>query len=104
MRKGERSQEKHFQINARKLNSHLTVLTRATEAFLLARAEGNDPVVAVLTSVSERELQSTVDSAKQLLRPENLDSASPDRVPLHPHETKSALPLSGTRLPGRAQE
>jgi hypothetical protein len=74
MRKGERSQEKHFHVNARKLNSHLTVLTKATEAFLLARTEGNDPVAAVLTSVSERELQSTIDSAKQLLRPENLDS------------------------------
>ncbi len=74
MRKGERCQEKHFHVNARKLNSHLTVLTRAAEAFLLARTEGNDPVAAVLTSVSESQLQATVDSAKQLLRPENLDS------------------------------
>ncbi len=74
MRKGERRQEKHFHVNARKLNSHLTVLTRAAEAFLLARTEGSDPVVAVLTCVSEPQLQATVDSAKQLLRPENLDS------------------------------
>jgi TnpA family transposase len=74
MRKGERRQEKHFHVNARKLNSHLTVLTRAAEAFLLARTEGSDPVAAVLTSVSEPQLQATVDSAKQLLRPEDLDS------------------------------
>jgi hypothetical protein len=33
MRKGERRQEKHFQVNTRKLNSHLTILTRAAEAF-----------------------------------------------------------------------
>ncbi|GHO71332.1 hypothetical protein KSC_102240 [Ktedonobacter sp. SOSP1-52] len=74
MRKGERRQEKHFHTNARKLNSHLTILARAAEAFLLARTEGNDPVTAVLTAVSEPQLAATVDSAKQLLRPENLDS------------------------------
>ena len=33
MRKGERRQEKHFRLNARALNSHLAVLTKATEAF-----------------------------------------------------------------------
>ena len=49
MRKGERSQEKHFHANACKLNSHLTVLTGAAEAFLQARAEGSDPVTAVLS-------------------------------------------------------
>ena len=74
MRKGERRQEQHFQVNARKLNSHLTVLTRAAEAFLHAREEGADPVTAVLDQVSEQELQTTVDAAKHLLRPENLDS------------------------------
>ena len=74
MRKGERRQERHFHLNARQINSHLTVLTRAAEAFLLARTEGDDPVAAVLTSVSELQLASTVASAKNLLRPENLDS------------------------------
>lgn len=74
LRKGERRQEKHFHTNARKLNSHLTILARAAEAFLLARTEGNDPVAAVLTAVSEPQLAATVNSAKQLLRPENLDS------------------------------
>lgn len=73
MRKGERRQEKHFRINTRKLNNHLTVLTKAAEAFLEARAEGDDPVQAVLTQVSESHLRATVDSAKALLRPENLD-------------------------------
>src|SRR5205807_6760733 len=51
MRKGERSQEKYFYVNARKLNRHLTVLTGAAEAFLQARAEGSDPVTAVLAKV-----------------------------------------------------
>ncbi len=74
MRKGERRQEKHFRLNARMLNSHLAVLTKATEAFLVARTEGEDPVTAVLAKVSETQLQATVDSAKRLLRPENLDS------------------------------
>jgi TnpA family transposase len=74
MRKGERRQEKHFHLNARKLNSHLTVLTKAAEAFLQARTEGEDPVIAILAKVSESQLQATVDSAKKLLRPENLDS------------------------------
>src|SRR5207244_2336475 len=54
--------------------SHLAVLTKATEAFLVARTEGDDPVTAVLAKVSEAQLQITVDSAKRLLRPENLDS------------------------------
>jgi Tn3 transposase DDE domain-containing protein len=50
------------------------VLTGAAEAFLQARAEGDDPVAAVLAKVSEQELQATVASAENLLRPENLDS------------------------------
>src|SRR5437764_273291 len=74
MMEGERRQEKHFRLNARTLNSHLAVLTKATEAFLVARTEGEDPVTAVLAKVSETQLQATVDSAKRLLRPENLDS------------------------------
>ncbi len=39
-RKGERRQEKHLRLNSRKMNSHLTILTKAAEAFLLAKAEG----------------------------------------------------------------
>ena len=56
------------------MNSHLTILTKAAEAFLLARAEGTDPVQALLDTVPEAQLQATVDSAKQFLRPEDLDS------------------------------
>lgn len=74
MRKGERQQEKHFQSNKRKLNSHLTVLTKAADAFLQARTDGGDPVEALLAAVSEDRLRATVDSAKSLLRPENLDA------------------------------
>jgi len=74
LRKGERRQEKHLRINSRKMNSHLTIFTKASEAFLLARAAGNDPVQALLDTVPEAQLQATVDSAKQFLRPEDLDS------------------------------
>lgn len=74
LRKGERRQEKHLRINSRKMNSHLTIFTKASEAFLLARATGDDPVQALLDAVSEAQLQATVDSAKQFLRPEDLDS------------------------------
>src|SRR5205085_7484321 len=61
-------------MNSRKMNSHLTILTTAMEAFLLARTEGHDPVQALLDTVPEAQLQATVDSAKQFLRPEDLDS------------------------------
>ncbi len=73
-RKGERRQQKHLRLNSRKMNSHLTILTKAAEAFLLARTEGTDPVQALLDKVPEAQLQATVDSAKQFLRPEDLDS------------------------------
>ena len=73
-RKGERRQEKHLRLNSRKMNSHLTILTKAAEAFLLARAGGTDPVQALLDNVPEAQLQATVDSAKQFLRPEDLDA------------------------------
>ncbi len=74
LRKGEHRQEKHLRMNSRKMNSHLTILTTAVEAFLLARTEGHDPVQALLDKVPEAQLQATVDSAKQFLRPEDLDS------------------------------
>ena len=74
LRKGERRQEKHLRINSRTMNSHLAIFTKAAEAFLLARTEGTDPVQALLDKVPEAQLQATVDSAKQFLRPEDLDS------------------------------
>jgi hypothetical protein len=55
------------------MNSNLTIFTKASEAFLLARAAGDDPVQALLDTVSEPQLQAMVDSAKQFLRPEDLD-------------------------------
>ncbi len=74
LRKGERRQEKHLRMNSRQMNSHLTIFTKATEAFLKARAEGNDPAQALLETVPAVQLQATVDSAKLFLRPEDLDS------------------------------
>lgn len=41
---------------------------------MLARTEGNDPVQALLDKVPEVQLQATVDSAKQFLQPDDLDS------------------------------
>jgi len=74
LRKGERRQETHLRLNARKMNSHLTILTKAADAFLQARTAGQDPVQAILAQVPEAQLQATVESAKQFLRPEDLDS------------------------------
>ena len=74
LRKGERRQEKHLRINSRTMNSHLAIFTKAAEAFLLARTEGTDPVQALLDKVPEAQIQATVASAKQFLRPEDLDS------------------------------
>ena len=74
LRKGERRQEKQLRMNSRKMNSHLTILTKAAEAFLLAKTEGNDPAQALLDTVPEAQLQATADLAKQFLRPEDLDS------------------------------
>ena len=45
-----------------------------TRSHLLARTEGSDPVQALLDTVPEAQLQATVYSAKQFLRPEDLDS------------------------------
>lgn len=61
-------------MNSRQMNSLLTILTTAMEAFLQARTEGHDPVQALLNTVPEERLQATVASAKQFLRPEDLDS------------------------------
>ena len=74
LRKGERRQENHLRLSARQMNSHLTILTRAAEAFLEARTQGSDPVQAILEQVPEAQLQATVESARQFLRPEDLDS------------------------------
>jgi hypothetical protein len=103
MRKGERRQEKHFRLNARALNSHLAVLTKATEAFLVARTEGDDPVIAVLAKVSEAQLQTTVDSAKRLLRPENLDSLDLIESRYIPMR-QSLLSVSSNDHPGKCAE
>lgn len=73
-RKGKRKQDKHIRVNARKINAHLTVLTRAAEAFLQSCEEGSDIKEAVLARVPATVLQQTVTSAKALLRPEDFDS------------------------------
>jgi hypothetical protein len=103
-RKGERCQEKHLRLNSRKMNSHLTILTKAAEAFLLARTQGNDPVQALLDKVPEAQLQATVESAKQFLRPEGSGLAGSHRSMLCADATKFALVVSGPRFPAVSAE
>lgn len=74
LRRGERKQDKHVRVNAKKLNAHLGVLTRAMEAFLASVEEGRDPTPDVLAQVPQTVLAATVPSAKALLRPEDFDS------------------------------
>jgi Domain of unknown function (DUF4158) len=74
LRRGERKQDKHIRVNAKKLNAHLGILTRAMEAFLVSVEEGKDPTPDVLALVPQTVLAATVTSAKALLRPEDFDS------------------------------
>jgi len=74
VRKGERKQELHLHRHARTLNANLHVLTTAADAFLTARREGLDPFATVFDAVPEETLSVTVDSAKGLVRPADLDS------------------------------
>jgi hypothetical protein len=75
VRKGNRKQERHFQSNVRAMNADLTVLTSASDALLTARRDGLDPFDAVFNAVGgESHLAATVESAKKLIRPLDLDS------------------------------
>lgn len=74
LRKGERTQKLHLQHHARASNASLCVLTTAVEAFLIAKQEGLDPYLTVFDAVPEATLAATVDRAKALARPIDLDS------------------------------
>lgn len=74
LRKGKRRQEQHFQGNAKALNTSLAVLTEASDAFLTARRDGLDPFTTVFAAVPETTLDATVQLAKQLVRPLDLDT------------------------------
>ena len=75
LRKGRKKQERHFQSNVRALNANLAVLTRAGDALLGARRDGLDPFDAVFDAVGgESQLAATIESAKMLIRPLDLDS------------------------------
>ncbi|HJT57854.1 MAG TPA: DUF4158 domain-containing protein [Ktedonobacteraceae bacterium] len=95
LRKGERRQEKLLRMNSRKMNSHLAILTSAMDAFLQARTQGHDPVQALLNTVPEERLQATVDSAKQFLRPEDLDSLDLIEARYAPMRQSWGLPMVG---------
>src|SRR5947209_15611704 len=75
IRKGNKKQERHFQSNVRALNANLAVLTTASDALLVARRDGLEPFAAVFEAVGgEGQLAATVESAKKLIRPLDLDS------------------------------
>lgn len=75
LRKGERTQDRHFRTNARALNADLTVFTVAGEAFLTAWREGLEPFATVFGAVGGAPtFVATVASAKQLVRPLDLDA------------------------------
>jgi len=75
VRKGNKKQEHHFQSNVRALNANLAVLTTAGDALLTARRDGLDPFDVVFNAVGgESQLAATVESAKKLIRPLDLDS------------------------------
>jgi hypothetical protein len=75
VRKGNKKQERHFQSNVRAMNANLAVLTTASDTLLIARRDGPDPFDAVFDAVGgESQLAATVESAKKLIRPIDLDS------------------------------
>src|SRR5919199_3448099 len=75
VRKGNKKQERHFQSNVRALNANLTVLTTASDALLMARRDGLEPFEAVFDAVcGEDHLVATVEAAKRLIRPLDLDA------------------------------
>jgi TnpA family transposase len=75
VRKGNKKQERHFQSNVRALNANLAVLATAGDALLIARRDGLEPFAAVFEAVGgEGQLAATVESAKKLIRPLDLDS------------------------------
>lgn len=75
VRKGKKKQERHFQANVRALNANLTVLTTASDALLVARRDGLEPFEAVFDAVGgEDHLAATVEAAKRLIRPLDLDA------------------------------
>ncbi len=75
VRKGNKKQERHFQSSARAMNANLAVLTTAGDALLIARRDGLNPFDAAFDAVGGRsQLAATVESAKKLIRPLDLDS------------------------------
>ena len=67
--------QRHFQSNVRALNANLAVLATAGDALLTARRDGLEPFAAVFEAVGgEGQLAATVESAKKLIRPLDLDA------------------------------
>jgi TnpA family transposase len=73
LRKGEHQQEQHFQTNARTVNGHLLLMANALEAFLKAHKQTLDPYETVFAVADENTLAGTVQKAKAIARPADLD-------------------------------
>jgi hypothetical protein len=57
------------------MNANLAVLATASDALLIARRDGLEPFAAVFDAVGgESQLAASVESAKKLIRPLDLDS------------------------------
>ena len=106
LRKGERKQEQHFQTHIRALNTNLSVLTTAGDAFLQAWRDGLEPFATVFGAVGgETTLTATVESSKRLVRP--LDLPGPGcprshRDEVRPGARRAAGAVRGRRGAGRA--
>jgi len=74
LRKGNLQQEQHFQQHGGHLNAHLHVFMTAIEAFLQAHAEAQDAFARVFAVVNEETLRATLETAREIVRPVDLDS------------------------------
>jgi TnpA family transposase len=75
LRKGEKKQERHFQIHVRALNTNLSVLATAGDAFLQAWRDGLEPFATVFGAVGgAATFAAAVESSKRLVRPLDLDA------------------------------
>jgi hypothetical protein len=78
-------QERQIEQAAPSVNTQLTILTTATDAFLRAATEGLEPIATVFAAVPQPLLTATVQAARGVLRPVDfdfLDLLEPKYVPL----------------------
>jgi hypothetical protein len=85
VRKTAARQERQVEQAAPSVNTQLTILTNAADAFLQAATQGLDPIATVFAAVPQPLLTATVHAAHSVLRPVDfdfLDLLEPKYVPL----------------------